>query len=346
VSEAYDAILMNPPFGEASERMIALADRFFPSWNKNLLCAFIDCFLSQLSSGGLLGSVIDRTAAIKTTYERFRREVLLPEGRLQTQVNLGWGVLDDASVEVAAVVTAAGDTKSPGVFFDVTRISLHEKASALRMGCRASLAGVLDDTAYVSSPSLSKSYPTPSSLSTSAMAAKCLQPFAISEGCRMFGLRRHSFQSERHFRLAWEVPLSDGIGFNTHRWAWLFNGGEYCPFYNEERDIVLYGRDGSEVVGHESVTFRSLPLHGLPGIGYGKRGDFIDTQILPPGHVLTVEGEGAPVEREDDRTTLRLSLEATCSPMGSAFTVDSTSTRATSMRFQRRLPQKRTQRES
>ena len=298
----YDVVLMNPPFGEASEQVYALADRLYPSWNKNLLCAFIDSLLSRLSARGLLASVIDRTATIKTTYERFRRVVLLRDGGLQTQVNLGWGVLDDASVEVAALVSSGGDVKSFEVFFDVTDVPLAEKETRLYDGCREYAESAPQAIAYFFNPKVFSKLPNaaiafdfPRWLSNAFSRSPSLE----DAGCSVFV--GHSFKSERHFRLIWELPPRESVGFNTHRWAWLFNGGEYCPFYNPARDVVLYGHDGSAVNGHESVTFRSLFLHGRPGIGYGKRGDFIDTQLIPPGYVFTVEGEGAAIEGEQDR---------------------------------------------
>ncbi|OGR24139.1 MAG: hypothetical protein A2139_12165, partial [Desulfobacca sp. RBG_16_60_12] len=298
----YDAILMNPPFGEASERVIGLAEANYPTWNRNLLCALIDSALKALAPRGLVGSVIDRTAVVKTTYERFRREVLLGEGRLQTQVNLGWGVLDDANVEVAALISAAGGVESPNVFFDVGSRALNEKETALLHASGDLAAGTLHTNAYVTDPSLFPRLPNAAiafDFPRWLLNAFKHSPSLQDAGCSAFV--GHSFKSERHFRLVWEISLTKGIGFNEHRWTWLFNGGEYCPFYNAERDIVLYGHNGAAVMEHESVTFRSLALHGREGIGYGKRGDFIDVQVLPPGHVFTVEGEGAAIESGEEQ---------------------------------------------
>lgn len=38
----YDVILMNPPFGEGSEKTIGYLDANYPCWSKNLVCAFFD----------------------------------------------------------------------------------------------------------------------------------------------------------------------------------------------------------------------------------------------------------------------------------------------------------------
>jgi len=296
----YDVVLMNPPFGESSSHLVKLLSLKYPSWNGNILCAFIDCNQKVLTDKGLMGSVIDRTATIKTTYEHFRNDVLLKDDRIQTQINLGWGVLDDANVEVAGIVISSGDVRSNKVFFDISKFPLNEQEGILARLTSNIQHSIDDDGVFCVNPRVFQKLPN---AVISFEFPKWLQnafqvsPSISDSGCPVFV--GHSFKSDRHFRLVWEIPLTEPIIFNESRWAWLFNGGDYSPFYNIERDVVLYGHDGSAVRGHDSITFRSIPLHGRRGIGYGKRGEFIDVQVLPPGHLFTVEGEASVVENED-----------------------------------------------
>lgn len=298
----FDSILMNPPFGEAPSSLTQHLDEKFPTWNKNILCAFIDNSIHYLSNFGLVGSVFDKTAAIKTTYETFRRNVLLDQQRLQTQINLGWGVLDDANVEVAALILSKGKSKSPELFFDISEYSLENKSEVLLKAIQETRYSKYADCIYSCKPSNLLNLPNAVIAFEFPIWFQTLFSKSPSlSACGFNAFVGHSFKSNRHFRLLWEIDLNEKVEFNQSRWTWVYNGGEYSPFYNVERDIVLYGINGDAIKQDESITLRNLSLHGKPSIGYGKRGDFIDSQVLSMGHVFTVEGEGVPLNDEPDR---------------------------------------------
>jgi hypothetical protein len=297
----YDVALMNPPFGDTSESITEYLGNRFPRWNRNILCAFIDRVIQYLAFNGFVGCVIDRTVTIKSTYETFRREIIFGNTRLQTQVNLGWGVLDDANVEVAALILSCEQAKSPNVFFDISKHPLERKPEILLSAIDDIKSMNLNDsTFYCESPDLVNlpnavvSFEFPLWLQRLFGSSPSLQNNGF---CAFVG---HSFKSDRHFRLLWEIDLSENIEFNKTSWSWVYNGGDYSPYYYAERAIVLYGLNGSAVAHDQSITFRNIDMHGRAGIGYGKRGDFIDSQLLRSGHVFTVEGEGVPLNNEEE----------------------------------------------
>ncbi len=74
----FDVVLMNPPFGEAPESVAKLAEKNLKGWSKNILCAFIIRSREYLLPNGLTGAIFDRTAAIKSSYEDFRRTHIIP----------------------------------------------------------------------------------------------------------------------------------------------------------------------------------------------------------------------------------------------------------------------------
>jgi hypothetical protein len=298
----YDVVLMNPPFGDASNMADSYIENRFSNWNKNILCAFIENYINVLNDKMLLGTVFDKTASIKTTYENFRRNVLFKESSIQTQINLGWGVLDDASVEVSSLITAKGKLKSLGLFFDLSNCSLNEKdinllntISEIKNSCKTNEYIFYCEPQYLLNlPNASIAFNFPIWLQKHFLKS----PSLFHNGFSAFV--GHSFKSERHFRLVWEIPLNETINFNKTKLSWLFNGGSFYPFYNVEREVVYYGNNGDAVKNDDAITFRSIHHQGKKGIGYGKRGDIIDAQILRPGHVFTVEGEFAPLENTDD----------------------------------------------
>jgi len=71
----YDVVLMNPPFGESTDDVVALLGKDYPYWNKNILCAFVSRMLGLCTPTGLLGCVYDRTAAIKNSTLALLRRV-------------------------------------------------------------------------------------------------------------------------------------------------------------------------------------------------------------------------------------------------------------------------------
>ena len=80
---------------------------------------------------GTVGAIFDRTAIVKSSYEDFRRYVLLATNRISTLSDLGWEVLD-ANVETTCLTLARLPEKQTSLFFDVRpRSRRSEKGSVL-----------------------------------------------------------------------------------------------------------------------------------------------------------------------------------------------------------------------
>lgn len=73
----YDVVLMNPPFGESGKNTTQDIAAKYPTWTRNILCAFLERAMDLASPSGKVGAIYDRTANIKSTYEDFRRAWLL-----------------------------------------------------------------------------------------------------------------------------------------------------------------------------------------------------------------------------------------------------------------------------
>jgi len=296
----YDVVLMNPPFGESSRSAYIYIKEHYTHWNKNLLCAFFLRTVDLAQDKGLIGSVYDRSAAIKTTYKEFRKDLFLSDGRFQTQADLGWEVLD-ANVEVSAGIISSTGILSSGAFFDVTRETPSEKGKFLQNGIDDLRHG--KENSHVFFCKSIELLKLPNSVLAFQFPIFVRKLFSKEKaigltGCRSF--KGHDFKSDRHLRLFWEITSLNEIGFDKKKYTRIFNGGEYSPYYHPSRDIALYGIKGSIINYHESVTFRNFDFQGIGGVGYGKRGIFLDAQIIPKEHAYTAEGIGCIVESEDD----------------------------------------------
>ncbi len=103
----YDVVLMNPPFGAASLRAKSWIAKAYPRSKNDLLACFVERGVEMLVPRGKLGAITSRTAFFLSSYEAWRKEVVLGMARPTVFADLGAGVLDGAMVETAACVVEA-----------------------------------------------------------------------------------------------------------------------------------------------------------------------------------------------------------------------------------------------
>ena len=289
--EKFDVALMNPPFGEPSNLVKAYCDQNFDGYNKNLLCAFLIRCFSMLRQGGTLGAIYDRTAAVKNSYEAFRREFLLKDDRLSSQLDLGWGVLD-ANVEVTcSIIQNFPDSSRSAAFMDARSEKPEAKESYIfgEISTYCSKSGSSRVREYQPSKFLS----FPNAVLGYDFPEFVVEAFASRKSVNDAGLQviaGHTIKSERYFRYWWEVPLDRAFDKNS-AWQRFYNGGEYCRFVSHLCDAVYYGSDGELIADNASTIFRNLSRQGRGKLGFGKRGEYIDAHVLPSGFVSSVEGQ-------------------------------------------------------
>jgi hypothetical protein len=100
----YDAVVMNPPFGEWSALFKAESKRVYPVSSNDILAAFIERGGETLTYGGRLGAITSRTCFFLSSFTRWRDDVVLGFLTPELLVDLGQGVMDAAMVEAAAYV--------------------------------------------------------------------------------------------------------------------------------------------------------------------------------------------------------------------------------------------------
>jgi hypothetical protein len=98
----YDVVLMNPPFGAPSRDSVKYISAHYERTKNDLYAAFVERGLDLLRPSGMLGAITSRTGFFLTSFQKWREELLLKEGRLTVVADLGMGVLDTAMVETAA----------------------------------------------------------------------------------------------------------------------------------------------------------------------------------------------------------------------------------------------------
>lgn len=100
--ETFDVLVMNPPFGALSMGVRDELRVAFPISKNDLLNIFVERGVDLLRRGGMLGAITSRTCLFLSSYQTWRRKVLLEKANPIVIADLGLGVMDDAVVEAAA----------------------------------------------------------------------------------------------------------------------------------------------------------------------------------------------------------------------------------------------------
>jgi len=98
----FDAVLMNPPFGEGSARAKKDFEHEYPLTKNDVYAAFVERGVELLASRGRIGAITSRTGFFLSSFKKWREEVLLKQAPPAVVADLGYGVLDSAMVETAA----------------------------------------------------------------------------------------------------------------------------------------------------------------------------------------------------------------------------------------------------
>jgi hypothetical protein len=286
----YDVVVMNPPFGEPSLLTDEYLEERFPHWNQNLLCAFLERGWILLGATGLTAAIFDRTAVVKSTYENFRRAVLLPDSRLCLMADLGWEVLD-ANVEVTTSVLSKVQGTTFSAFFDVRGDRPQEKGLTLAqaiaecVGHGGNQRFVLEaPVSFRHLPNAVIGYDFPGFL------RRAFASYPSLEGAGLKAYQGHALKSDKHFRLWWELPRRPfGVSLR------LFNGSGYSPYTTAMLDVVIAPCPLENLPKDTATVLRNSEHHRKPGVCFGKRGEFFCAHVLPAGHVFTVEGQAFPI---------------------------------------------------
>jgi hypothetical protein len=294
VSHKYDVIVMNPPFGDSSIACSAELSKSYQKFANNLFCMFL-ARSTDLVPHGYIGAITDSTWLKKADYEMLRESVLDGELKLETLVDLGWGVLDDANVATCAFVLSSVAASSVTAI-DLTNADLSAKESRLQGVIRsgADVPGkgeelsveckILPRDFFNSFPGRAIAHEVSDGLLNLFLKSQRISPF--------FAVTRRGYtpgDTFRFFRLWWEVmPIKRGA-----QWRTLNNGGSYSPLITD--GLLLAYRDEGWAQYRQLKGFRleSEAWFGKPGIAWGKRTEFMYAYPLPAGSVFSHEGHCA-----------------------------------------------------
>ncbi|MBD2549125.1 BREX-1 system adenine-specific DNA-methyltransferase PglX [Microcystis elabens FACHB-917] len=269
----FDAIVMNPPFGECTKLtyLQSMPAQFGSS--RQIASLFISRSIYQLAPGGMLGILAPRLLMFLDTLEAWRCH-LLDSHSITLCADLGYGVLD-AVVEPAAFVLSGKSLLSTFIRL----LSAIDKKTAL-LSAIAAPAGNKDVIPLANDwnlvPGHRIAYWAPNRW-LELFANVKLERFArVSKGLE-------SGDDERFLRLSIEVPSSE-IGL---RWWRYPKGGDYQPAAGNDELVVDYS------LGNFARRATDADLYGSAGVTYTKRTtSFLSFRALPKGCIFSPGGPG------------------------------------------------------
>jgi hypothetical protein len=294
----YDVVLMNPPFGEVSNRVAEYVPCNFEHWGGNFACAFISRISQLLKTNGFNGAICDNSTAIRSSYQNFRINEYLSTIPLKTWITLGWGVLD-ANVETYLMTRCKKSGISHSIIIGTDYRAIDDKKNKLEIDVLSNFESFqkIKTTEIGKLPNSVIDLSWPQFLRTIFYTNKNLYESGLGL------LVGHQLEADRSYRLFWEVHPLKKIG-EKNNWAFAFKGGEYSPGYLPVDYIAYVGPNFSKILPKSANVLRNYHCHFSQGVCYGKRGEFVDAQPLRKTSFFTHEGLAFISEDESERAAI------------------------------------------
>ena len=122
----YDVVLMNPPFGLGLKRNFEWLKSAYPHGYVDLLSAFVTRTTDICC--GFVGAITSRSILVTKKLERLRTTYLIP--RMTTLLDLGWPVMDGATVLSCSYTIACSTTNDPR-FVSIDRTQNTDKSAPI-----------------------------------------------------------------------------------------------------------------------------------------------------------------------------------------------------------------------
>jgi hypothetical protein len=108
LSKHYDVVVMNPPYGSFVPKVKEFINAAYKLTKNNIYSVFIDRATQLVRAEGYVGALVSSTFVNLKDFEKLRTEILLKRNPMIIMLDLGFGILDDATVEAAAIVLKGG----------------------------------------------------------------------------------------------------------------------------------------------------------------------------------------------------------------------------------------------
>jgi hypothetical protein len=257
LSEKYDVVLLNPPYGEMPVRTKEYLRKHYPKTHIDYYAAFIEQAIDLALYEGYVGAITGRTFMFLSSYQWLRQVLFRETAQPQIILDLGFGVLDVAMARWAAFTAQKKFSKAPQntIFLRLTEgVGELEKKTAWEKAVGALRAGKTHSLVYDKSleefsqiPGMPYSY---FALSNLLSLFTKFPPFdrdlvnaknAFKVADIKYGLC--TYDDARFLRYFWEVqPEFQG---KQRKWVPFAKGND--AFYSDIVLLVNWEKNGEEI---------------------------------------------------------------------------------------------------
>ncbi len=283
----FDVLLMNPPFGDATDATVEYLEHYYVDTRLDLFSAFCARLLTLANPRGLIGAITPRDGFFKKTLGGWRELVL--QNHMTVVADLGIGVLDSATVRVAAYVIAHELSDKPTRFIDL--VDVPEREDRLRVEVKT--------PQHVHDVRLSSFRLLPLSRFLYWLPARLWEIFTTAQplengACTpRYGLT--TLSDERFCRLSYEVqPTTIGP---SSVWAFMSKGGDDYPYGGVSNCLVRWQQDAAEMAevnrqsnGQIAQTRRASRYYFRPAITFSNRSVQFSVRWHPANFLFSVRG--------------------------------------------------------
>lgn len=287
----YDAVVMNPPFGEGSKRLRSRLDEL-GHHNRDLASDFVANGLSMSCPRGSVGAITTRTIFFLKGFLEWRDQIVRQSGGPACFLDIGFGVLD-AAVEASAFTLSSCNRKARGDYFSV--LGEHEK---LESNGPSHLWAAPRYSVFASDFSAIPRHPFAYWCSDKLMASFRSSPrieesFDVLSG----GNPRDDFRFVRHWVECPQTGAADFVPYSK--------GGEFAVYYYDVH-LMLQWRDGGRELKEQASEYRrslgwspdwralmmNYDRYFSPGVTWPRRTSRLSFRFLPAGCVF---GDKSPM---------------------------------------------------
>lgn len=320
----YDVVLMNPPYGESPLNAREYLKDEYRLGRPDAYMCFVFRAAEMLKPNGRLGALISKTFMHSQFYQTLREMLLSEKSGLRLLLDLGLGVLDDATVATCAVVTHKLHerviSKSDEYVIFINQVDITDPSNTL--GLIANNLPQISDQIYVRSwdwlselPGAMFAYWLPNAVwkifidnppidGTSALKSNKKEntthhtDLPVKQGLIPGDLFRFS-------RLSWEVP-PNCVGLNK-QWNRICKGGDFFKYFSNEDLLILWESNGREMkifardnYGGSSRTIKNEEFYFKAGITYPRISSIgFNARVMTKDFIFTDAGPAIVPENTD-----------------------------------------------
>lgn len=291
----YDVVLMNPPFGTATDRAQNYVDERYPASRQDVAACFIERAV-QIAPHGYVGAITTEALFFRRTLEDFRKRVLLKTAELEAMAHLGGHVLDGATVRTAAYVLAADPSRGRRSQF-VRLLGKEDKPARLIAAAHELRAGLSPRYTFLVAQAEFEKLPY------AVFGYWCSPKFrsifgsipSLEAGAGSVRQGLATADDFRFVRLKWETRSPTRPG-----WVPFAKGGDYSPFLDDIHLMLKWESGGIEQFAWGKGRPQNIGYFGRPGLTFPLRTNKrFAPRVLSAGAAFGHKGPSIFVEGDD-----------------------------------------------